>query len=434
MSSCRRVHFKLCAGLAFAIALLTGPLSIHADPRIDISSTLTVGTIEGPDMPLAWKASKIINTPQILDFRWSTTLSGATFGEWVVRREPVPGQFYLPGALQVATGTLSSAPQAGGFAQFTIDFGKFLSKTPPSQPLKYLVTIAPRKTGRYSPTVPPASPPVTITYQKAGPALKFGAFEVVPTALSVPLPIVLQLKTFECPNADEDSFASDGDEPYLFVVAIFADGTTIDPLNFASSSARLQSPTKTHGNLNLDGVDSGPGAYSIPSATGKFETTILPTGLDLIDFIEDGKRVDTITSAALVAIVVIAMEEDASTTSTANAGRNALVKNLQQEIDAIIHALPVSADIKLNPKKILADLKDKLEAKVKSAMTDETLSNWWNPVGWFAIADPDDKIGTAFKSFSYKQISAAGATGVGFVMDFKPSGVHYRIQGTVKVK
>ncbi len=112
------------------------------------------------------------------------------------------------------------------------------------------------------------------------PPISEGPVQPPPTPIPAPaasMPVTLQLTKFICHNADEDSFFSNGDEPYLFVAAIYADGTTIQLGNLANATVRIQSPSKTHDNLGHNGVHAG-NSFAIPSSTGHFSRSILPIG------------------------------------------------------------------------------------------------------------------------------------------------------------
>lgn len=226
------------------------------------------------------------------------------------------------------------------------------------------------------------------------------------------MPVTLQLKRFTCHNADEDSWYSDGDEPYLYVLAIFADGTTVDATRLASATVRIYSPTKTHGNLGHKNVDAGE-SFPIPDLTGLFETNMRPVpGLPL----SLGK------SLAKAGIAVIAMEEDATPTTAINKGRLALTSTAKQELENMIRNLqtPTAARIQ--------QITDSIKSKVVSAIKKETLNS---VAGIFSLADPDDYINSDFKMWSYAEIQQAGAAGLPIAMTFKKSGVHYSIEGRV---
>jgi hypothetical protein len=224
------------------------------------------------------------------------------------------------------------------------------------------------------------------------------------------LPVTLQLNQFICHNADEDSFYSNGDEPYLFVAAIYADGTTIQLSNLANARVRIQSPSKTHGNLGRKNVKAG-NRFAIPTATGSFSTRILPIG---------GLPETIAKQKSMVGIIVIAMEEDTTPTSAANAGRQALVNVLQKDLDQAIRTVS-SPDVNV--------LKNRIASAMRQAIKQESLRSI---SGIFSVVDPDDYIGADFAMWSYQEIQNAGGAGLPINMNFKKSGVHYQVTGLVK--
>ncbi|WP_421659343.1 hypothetical protein [Leptothermofonsia sp. ETS-13] len=224
------------------------------------------------------------------------------------------------------------------------------------------------------------------------------------------LPVTIHLSNFTCHNADEDNFYSNGDEPYLFVAAIYADGTTIQLANLANAKVRIKSPSKTHGNLGRTRVKAR-NSFAIPAATGLFSTSILPIA-GLPDNL--GKEKST------VGLIVIAMEEDATKTSAANAGQQALVNVLQKELTNAVRTVS-ALDVDT--------LRTKLSSAIRQAIKKESLSSI---TGIFSFVDPDDYIGADFAIWSYQQIENAGSQGMPISMNFKKSGVHYQITGSIR--
>jgi hypothetical protein len=224
------------------------------------------------------------------------------------------------------------------------------------------------------------------------------------------MPVSLELSRFICHNADEDSFYSNGDEPYLFVAALYADGTTIRVADISGATVRLQSPSRTHGNLGRTGVDGGD-SFAVPPGTGRFLTTIRPIDTGGL---ADGRRL------ARVGVVVIAMEEDATPDSAADAGRRALVEGLQRELNAAVRSLR-EPDVEA--------LRSRLADKIREAVTEESLRSI---SGIFSLADPDDYIGAAWGMWSYQEIEDAGAAGLPISMGFRKSGVDYSLSGRVQ--
>lgn len=230
------------------------------------------------------------------------------------------------------------------------------------------------------------------------------------------LPVEISLSSFtvNIPNEGQGD-----DDPYLFVVAIYVDGTTVKVADLAHSSVRLDSPVKTHNNLGMDAYSDAPKtgkAYSIPSSVGRFEKTILPlSGLS-----EEAGR-----NFSRVAILVITMDEDSTSDAAADAGRKALVDNLQKELNAAIKSMK-QPDI--------SALQQRISDKVVAAMKKETLKDWWTPWGLFDAVDPDDFIGADFAMFSYAQILNAGSKGLPIMLNCKSSDGSYTINGTIRKK
>ncbi|MGB8702852.1 MAG: hypothetical protein WCD18_25835 [Thermosynechococcaceae cyanobacterium] len=242
------------------------------------------------------------------------------------------------------------------------------------------------------PTIPPPPPPPP------------------PPPIPGSMPVTLQLTKFICHNADEDSWYSNGDEPYLFVAAVYADGNTIQIGNLSNATVRVQSPLKTHGNLGRSGVDAGD-SFTIPTATGRFSRSILPIG---------GLPTSQGKAFSMVGLVVIAMDEDGTSTSAANAGRQAFVNVLQAELNQAVRSLTLPDE---------ATLRAKIKAAMTKAIRQETLSGIPD---FFGVVDPDDYIGAQFSMWSYQQIENAGSAGLPIDMTFQKSGVKYQITGTVK--
>lgn len=227
------------------------------------------------------------------------------------------------------------------------------------------------------------------------------------------LPVTVKISPFRISNPDEDGMLSNGDEPYLFVAAIFVDGTTVDTANLPGSSVRILSPSKTHGNLGIEKVDKG--TYPIPNSTGLFKATIRP--------IANVSNLNLAKNLAMVGLIVIAMDEDGTPTSAMNKARQAFVSTLQAELDKSVR--------KTSPPDV-----QQLTQKVKNAMIKAVTKELMSSPGGFlwglpGVADPDDFIGADFKIVTYSQIEAAGATGIPIAMSFKNSGVRYSLSGRI---
>ncbi len=212
----------------------------------------------------------------------------------------------------------------------------------------------------------------------------------------------IELNAFRCVDADEESAVSDGDEPYLMPVAIFADGTTINLSNLSAATVRLQRVNQVHGNLQRKGIFDG-NCFLIPTATGRFDATMQPLTLGSSDLGQCG-------------VLVIACEEDGTSDRAINAGYNTLVSSLQTELNAAVRTL--------SPPDV-AQLTNRIRDRVVNKIKKETLKR----LNVFGIVDPDGFVGSGFSQFTIPQLTAAGEAGVPINFDMRGDGVRYRIEG-----
>ena len=239
-----------------------------------------------------------------------------------------------------------------------------------------------------------------------------------------PMPIEIDLRELYIGNDNEDD-----DEPYLLAVVMLADGTTINPLSLSTSTVRIVSKNKTHGNVpdkdqNGNDLEQGSSA-KIPTATGHFATTITPIGADFADDLEDvdGSIADGIADGTAIYVIVIAMEEDGSSTEAVDAARKAMVNELSNKANDAVQALTLQDLMKgghpaFDPKKISDEITDKAIAAAK----DKTLTpGWWTPVILLTksgeIFDRDDLIGVAYKKFTFGELVSAGKSGIPFELE-----------------
>jgi hypothetical protein len=446
------------------------PVAGQAQTALKPSAKTQLGFIPGLEVQLLsgeftkWGQALTVNAPRTVRFRWSTKRTDAAYARWEVSDKPFPPPSQTPKPPVLAEGWAGAAPEKGKVTTFNINFSQFAPASPPAKAKKYYVRIRPVKkkpsgsavsagpaqvtTQKATPIFAgPASPSAIVTYTKPGPDTIFTTKGLQPE-LWRPMPIVINLATLEIVKADEE----DDEEPYLMVVVVYADGTTIDAMKLGTSTVRIDSSKKTHENVPHKDGDLGSGdTVVIPDSTGRFSRSILPIGLNFLEFIEaidefKDKRPDpeVLLANTYVGILVIAMEEDATTTDAANAGRKALVNGIGNELNKIIQE--VQLDLKKTPpvdfQQILNQLtsaQEKIMDDVVSAVKDETLvDGWWTPfLAPFVLAqavDPDDNVGAAFRLVSYKQIRDAGPGSVQLTIDLKGNGPHYRVKGSVRKK
>ncbi len=222
------------------------------------------------------------------------------------------------------------------------------------------------------------------------------------------VPAHIRLERFFCHNADEDDFLSDGDEPYLWVVYFKADGTTVDARRLETSRATVYSPRGSHSNLGMSDVDSGR-SFRVPARIGHWKTTMRPIrGLPL----NLGQQL------AAAGVAVVAIEQDGTPESAAEAGRRELARSLRAELNEAIRNATAEPDFQV--------ISARIQSRVLKTMRKEHMRSIWGLLG---AVDPDDYVGSAFTLATYREIQEAGAGGKPFKMHFRKKGVHYELHG-----
>ncbi len=449
--------------------------------RITALPKLEVEVWTGPDkkgLASVWSDS----AAQTLRFYWSTSTGGVGSAEWAVSLDPA-------GKHLLAIG--DAGKPTNGTASFAVDFRQIVGDRQP--PVSYFVRVHPYKTqlearaGSLRPAVKrksgivkagaasghalrPVEPPQLSDRPKAGPASTLVAVSIVEpgpgtefTELGLrpellwELPVEIDLETLTIGGDGS------GEDPYLMVVVVYADGETVRPelvganLTFPDSTVSLSSPSKTH--ENVPGGDSGD-RLTIPRATGHFARTLRPIdahsvardfGLELTSTQERRVRENT-----LLGILVIGMEEDAlPTTEVVNASRVELLSELQKEFERIIRAveIPISGpnefempDLVAAVQEVTGSIRKRLVESAK-ARTLEDLADYLVIPGFPTlilvpgIANQDDYIGYATAVFDYEQILQAGTSGlpIRLVLDQKfandrAEDIFYTIEGRIRFR
>lgn len=370
-----------------------------------------------------WTKTLTIDSRPTLTFRWSTTEPRAALGSWVIS-DQTPGS---RGAKVVATGTLARVPSKGQSDLFQVDFASFLPQTASGARSYWVVVVA--KDGQQNELGKP-SVPVKVTYTAPASAVTFTTKGLDPQ-LFVPMPVVVDLQSLNVINADEDG---EGDEPYLLVAVIYADGTTINPADFPNSSIRIDSAQAVHNNVphkNHYGNPLKSNTWAaVPDATGRFEKTILPIGLEFVDVAGP----ELLKNSTRIWILVVAMEEDGTSDKAAMAARNALINGLQKEVNAAVRSMQLG---QVSAAPDIAAIQARLQTEVLGAAKAETFS-FMDPANAMLalddVIDPDDLVGVAVAHISYNQILKAGKQGVPVQMSFKKSGIQYALTGKVRYK
>lgn len=271
-----------------------------------------------------------------------------------------------------------------------------------------------------------------------------------------------------------------GDEdPYIFALAFFLDGTTVKPelvnerISFRHSNVRIRMGTKTHENLNVSNVDIGK-TLSIPHNIGRFRETIRPIGFSVASQLGATEEdMLLLRENTFLGILVIGFEEDAvPSTEAVNSLRAELVENLRDEMNGLIRGVSVSGeDVNGNAQPAsVEDMTDRLRQqlftgvadirkRVQSRMIDRALEDgmgefWANSkfIGYHSIVvvpgalNADDFVGSRFEQFSYEDLLQSNSQGIPFTMQLNqnwdglprylqaddPGSIWYEVKGRVR--
>jgi hypothetical protein len=201
---------------------------------------------------------------------------------------------------------------------------------------------------------------------------------------------------------------SSNDEPYLWVVYIKVDGSTLKILDLPHASATVFAPAGSHGDLGPGGAEMTLGAkVAIPEGIGHWRTT-----LQTIDGLSQTKA----ESNTVLAVAVVALEEDNTHDDAIEKGKQALLATIQLALNKALRKIPPQTpDVK--------DVTAKAETAVHDAIKSATISAFsFIPISSLldigAIADPDDLVGTDIAGpFSFSAIRKAGAGGIPFTLN-----------------
>jgi hypothetical protein len=274
-----------------------------------MATLLSVGIIQSPDAPLDWETSTVINKPQYLTFKWSTTDQNVS-ARWHVNA------LSLFGPQQVASGVLQSVPMPGHSGQFTIDFNAFAPESPAEDPTFYEVTVSTYPAGGLARAPISTSFPVKVIYQKSTQS---------PIAFDADLgfnwrTIKIALTRLD---AKKDDDANTTDEPYLIMVR-FRFRTTLSASGVA---------TPVPGTLEVGLVGSGSQNNLGHSGDNWFKA---PHNYDITsaNLVVD-ESVPTGQPGWFVGAVIVFFDEDSFTASTVAQFRDLVVKQVSSSIGSL---------------------------------------------------------------------------------------------------
>jgi hypothetical protein len=456
----------LCWQGMAAIVGATLALGLAADTALGQKrDTPVVHKLKGPTLFVQeysgdfaqWVYAKTIDAPEDSLFSFQNELANVVGARWQLSSQPMPSDV-LSNHFAGFLGSGEFEPPAQGKAKVISVKWKHLvpavihpkGDRPDPAGKKYYFRVIADQGARKTPIL--ASNTVAITTKKAKSSIKFTAEGLGLTVkqkhpamfAASPMPIEIDLQELYIGNDNEDD-----DEPYLLIAVVYADGTTINPLKMSTSTVRIDSHTKTHSNVpdedqNGDDLEQGSTA-KIPAATGHYEKTIKPIGVEFAADLEDpdGTIGDGMSNGTAVYVVAIALEEDNTTTEAINAARATMIAGLQKKADAIIQGVTLQDLMsgkppKFDPKKI----QDELKGKVVEAAENKTLTTgWWTPVIFQTkiaeISDPDDLVGTATKKFTFGDLLSAGTNGIPFELECSGTADwegSYTVKGRIRRK
>jgi hypothetical protein len=407
----------------------------------------------------SWGNEVEVSSPSIVTLRWKARNVETSMGQWELAASPFPDRVVIK---PLGTGW-SKTPAEGQVSQFAIDLGKYLPKEAPLKGKDYYVRIVPavEAVGGDVQYKPAPSNVVKIRYVRPPAGHTQWTPEDLPEYVSVVEgKMDLHLDTLSVGNPED----SGGDEPYLIAVVIIADGTTIDLDNPEKATARVLYSKGTHGNLGAQNVPQGK-SLPIPASVGTFQADIKPIALPSDVYALMGlKMIPTSvkdklksTRPAVIALLVVAAEEDASSDDTAQAAYQAMVnglgpklnQGLQSRLPQIVYDLKTQAIQKkgLSESELTAFLQQQLlpmvdeiqsavQKEVEDAAESSVLSKWWNVVFLPVspeVVDPDDQIGCACKIWPLNLNPTGVAQFEPINMSFNCETAGYSLAGWLKV-
>jgi hypothetical protein len=119
-------------------------------------------------------------------------------------------------------------------------------------------------------------------------------------------------------------------------------------------------------------------------------------------------------------ILVVAFDEDSTSDGGIEAGRTALVKELQTQLNEAIRSLSLPDENAIKHALVQAAL---------DAIKDAT------PLLSLGTLDPDDLVGSQVQQCSFEQLAAAAAAGgtIPVELHFRGDEAHYRVTGSIRV-
>ncbi|HEV7425312.1 MAG TPA: hypothetical protein VGQ46_03020 [Thermoanaerobaculia bacterium] len=168
-------------------------------------------------------------------------------------------------------------------------------------------------------------------------------------------------------------------EPFLWTVFFKVDGDTVNAESGTlQGTATVVGTPGNHGDLNTNDVDAGDDV-PIPASLGQFSAFVKPIAAQAGTLLP-----------GVIGYVATLLEQDSTPGHAIATGHNALNQAVQAELNNLIPTLTLEKLNNLDP--VLKELKDRVSAKVKSA-----ISNSQSAFEKLTHPNQDDTIGTDVK-------------------------------------
>ncbi|MCP3901950.1 MAG: hypothetical protein GY707_19760 [Desulfobacteraceae bacterium] len=381
-----------------------------------------------------WVTEHTEDSAGVIRLRWKTlkdSNSKSFSGNWQISKSLNFNDI-------IKQGSAGIVPESGkGYQFFSIDFKKIVKSYP--APVTFYVRVVPAtKSDMFT-----ASLPVTVKITAPQEGTFFSSKGLYPELWN-PVKVRVSLSNFRIIKSDEDI-----EEPYVVAVIVYADGTTVDLFNIGTSSVRISSTKKTHGNIKFNGYTK-----RLEINEGPWNTTVLPIGLNVLEWAEDvikqkAPAKGLFLKNTFIAVFVAALEEDETATSDVNRLKNKLVSSLQKELDNAIRSIPFSIATapKLQEEEAAEEFKETVMEEIETAIENvkkEMMRKFINiikekvytfPLSIGQLVDPDNFVGVGYKIITLENLMNKGS--IQIPMDFNSCGdcdAHYKLKVYIEKK
>ena len=222
------------------------------------------------------------------------------------------------------------------------------------------------------------------------------------------------------PSPPRTTAVAIGDTPFLWVVLVKVDGSTVSVANYRLSNTgepTVISPPGSHHDLTAGQKLLAGTTLPIPPALGHVETTV--TTVRGFPAPVSGALVTTSKDATQVAFVLVALQQNDTPDNAIEAGHGAFLTALRDKIKDVLRSGGTE------PVDVQSWFKD-LQSAVHDAVR-ATLTTWQALTTVLGFSVSDQFVGSDYRLYSYKQLEAMASEGrihLNFYLP-PPSGQQY---------